>query len=185
MGYENPDIELIKKLQAGDKNALYPLYDKYSAAIYGVILRICKEEGLAEDLLQETFIKVWQKIGSYDVVKGRFYTWVYRIAKNTALNELRKKELLIQKDDLSVYTHRTTDEAPIEHITKLKGSLKGLEPHHQEALELVYFRGYTHGEAHEEMGVPLGTFKSYVRQAIKKLREGYAQLGLLIWIFLN
>jgi RNA polymerase sigma-70 factor (ECF subfamily) len=178
------DDELISLISKKDKNALYGIYDKYSGALYGVILRMCRNEATAQDLLQETFIKIWQKIDSYDATKGKFYTWAYRIAKNTTLNALRKQELLIQSEDLSVYNNKTQDETAQEYI-ELSGAIKKLEPHHQEAISLVYFRGYTHREAYLEMGVPLGTFKSYVRQALNLLRENYSKELVIFWIYIE
>ncbi|TAI46640.1 RNA polymerase sigma factor [Flagellimonas allohymeniacidonis] len=174
------DKRLIDRLVSGDKNALYTLYDKYSGALYGVILRMCRDEGQAQDLLQETFVKIWKNIASYDASKGRFYTWAYRIARNTTLNGIRSKKELIQTDDLSVYDSKmTSEEAP--DYTELTGSIKKLEPHHQKAIALVYYEGYTHQEAHEVMGVPLGTFKSYIRQALKQLRNTYSSKVVWLW----
>lgn len=164
---------LIHNLQNGDTRALSALYDNYSGALYGVIIRMCRDEAMAQDLLQETFMKIWNKCGSYDPEKGKFYTWSYRIARNTTLNALRNPSKLIQTEDFSVYTDKAEDEEPEIDLTKLKGSLKKLDDHHQRALELVYFQGLTHREAHKEMDIPLGTFKSYIKQALKKLRESY------------
>ncbi|MEM7185364.1 MAG: sigma-70 family RNA polymerase sigma factor [Bacteroidota bacterium] len=170
---------LIQKLQNGDSTALSALYDRYSGALYGVLLRMCKNEPMAQDALQETFLKIWRNCGSYDPEKGKFYTWAYRIARNTALNALRNPSKLIQTEDLSVYTNEAEEEAPDIDLIQLNGSLRQLEAHHQKALELVYFQGLTHREAHEEMEVPLGTFKSYIKQALKKLRESY-QMALVL-----
>ncbi|WP_298545713.1 RNA polymerase sigma factor [uncultured Aquimarina sp.] len=177
------DLELIRKLQNQDSYALSKVYDLYSGALYGVILRMCKDESLAQDLLQETFMKIWQKSHTYNPDKGKFFTWSYRIARNITLNALRKKNVLIQNEDLSVYKDRSTSEE--KEILGLDGSLKKLEPHHQRALELVYFNGLTHREAHEEMDVPLGTFKSYIKQALKKLRESYKEELLIVWIIIE
>ena len=173
------DLFLIQRLQSGDKKALFTLYDRYSGALYGVILRMCHNKELAEDLLQECFIKIWEKITTYDANKGRFYTWAYRIAKNTALNHLRKSSPLIQTEDLSVYDSKE-QERGYDDYEELNGLIKRLDAHHREALELVYFKGYTHREAHEVMGVPLGTFKSYVRQALFQLRELRVDLYLIL-----
>lgn len=174
------DEQLIRQLSNKDRLALYTIYDKYAGALYGVILRMCRNEAIAQDLLQETFIKIWQKIDSYDAAKGRFYTWAYRIAKNTTLNALRKPDLLIQSEDLSVYKNKTQEEK-LPDYTELSGAIKRLEPHHQEAIALVYFRGYTHREAYLEMGVPLGTFKSYIRQALNLLRDSYRNELVVVW----
>ena len=165
------ETQLIKNLKNKDANALSSLYDRYSGAIYGVIIRMCRDEGQAQNILQDTFLKVWEKADQYNPDKGRFYTWVYRIARNTTLNSIRKNKDLIQNTDLSVYENEA--EAVESDFEGLNGSIQKLENHHQKAIELVYFKGYTHREAHKLMDVPLGTFKSYVRQALKQLRENY------------
>ncbi|MEY8848441.1 RNA polymerase sigma factor [Psychroserpens sp. XS_ASV72] len=177
--------DLISKLKSKDESALGLLYDKYSAALYGIIIRICKDEGLAENLLQDTFMTIWKKSDAYDDRKGRFYTWAYRIAKNKALNAIRKDKKLIQTEDLSVYKSKTEEQnIDIDHL-KLKGAIKRLETHHQKAIELVYFNGLTHREANEEMGVPLGTFKSYIKQALKQLQELYIKVVTFIMILIE
>ena len=175
----NQESERILRFKKGDRQALSELYDQYSGALYGVILRICKDEAKAQDLLQEVFIKIWQNSEKYDDQKGRFYTWAYRIARNTTLNSLRGTVDLIQNADLSVYTERTEEEDTQPAVAPLKGAIKKLEVHHQKAIDLVYYQGLTHREAHQVMGVPLGTFKSYVQQALKKLRELHPGLVII------
>ncbi len=175
------DQELITQIQAGQQRALTSLYDKYSAALYGVIVRICKDEAVAQDVLQETFVKIWQKSGSYNPEKGKIFTWTYQIARNTALNSIRSQKKLIQKEDIGVYKDVEEDRSEID-VSQLNGCLRKLDPHHQRAIELVYFNGLTHREAHEEMGVPLGTFKSYIQQALKKLRVMYKDELILLLI---
>jgi RNA polymerase sigma factor (sigma-70 family) len=179
------DNTLIQQLKNKDERALSLLYDKYSGAIYSVILKMIRDEGKAQNLLQDTFITVWYKAESYDTNKGRFYTWVYRIAKNKTLNVLRKSDLLIQTDDFSVYDTKEDAISIDSEYLELNGAVTTLEAHHKEAIELVYFKGLTHKEAHQEMDVPLGTFKSYIRQALKQLRETYAKTLSLILLILN
>lgn len=179
------DKALILKLKSKDESALGLVYDKYSAALYGVIIRMCKDEDIAKNLLQDTFMTIWNKSDTYDFEKGRFYTWAYRIAKNKTLNFLRQPNHLIQIEDLSVYKDRTEDDTSNIDEFKLKGHIQRLEPHHQKAIELVYFNGLTHREAHEEMNVPLGTFKSYIRQAIKQLKESYVNVISFLMILIE
>jgi len=179
------DITLIERLKNGDNAALAPLYDNYAPAIYGIIIRICKEEHLAKTVLQETFITIWKKIDSYDSKKGRFYTWAYRIAKHKSLNQLRKTEKLIRTEDLSVYDIKEGDQPKRIDSLKLNGYINLLEEHHKKAIEYVYFNGLTHREAHEEMGVPLGTFKSYVRQALHQLRKSYLKIASYIMVLMQ
>ena len=170
----------IDRLKKGDKNALYSLYDKYSGALFGVVLRMCRDRELAEDLLQEIFLTIWEKIGQYDPAKGKFYTWAYRIARNKTLNALRKSDPLIQKEDLGVYKDKEENKEA-QDFDGLYMEIDKLEEHHKKVIELVYFKGLTHREAHKEMDVPMGTFKSYVRQALNRLRENYPlPIALLI-----
>ena len=179
------DTLLIQQLKNKDERALSLLYDKYSGAIYSVILKMIRDEGKAQNLLQDTFITVWDKAELYDADKGRFYTWVYRIAKNKTLNVLRKTDPLIQTDDFSVYSNKEDAIRIDPEYIELNGAVTTLAAHHKEAIELVYFKGLTHKEAHQQMYVPLGTFKSYIRQALKQLRETYVKTLSLILLILN
>jgi RNA polymerase sigma-70 factor (ECF subfamily) len=177
------DSFLIQQLKDKDERALSLLYDKYAGAIYSVIIKMVRDEGKAQNLLQDTFMTVWDKAESYDANKGRFYTWVFRIARNKTLNFLRKVEPLIQTDDFSVYDSKEDAISIDAKYLELNGAITSLEAHHKEAIELVYFKGLTHKEAHQQMDVPLGTFKSYVRQALKQLRQTYTKtLSLLLLI---
>lgn len=179
------DKGLIKQLQNKDESALSVLYDNYSKALYGVILRMCKDENDAQNLLQDTFMTIWEKSNTYDFEKGRFYTWAYKIARNKTLNFLRKPNELIQIEDLSVYESRTENTINPQDFLKLKGTINRLEAHHQKAIELVYFNGLSHREAHEEMGVPLGTFKSYIKQALRQLRQSYLKVISFLMILME
>ncbi|WP_299335868.1 RNA polymerase sigma factor [uncultured Psychroserpens sp.] len=179
------DKALILKLQSKDETALGLIYDKYSAALYGVIIRMCRDEDAAKNLLQDTFMTIWEKSDKYDPNKGRFYTWAYRIARNKTLNFLRKTDQLIQVEDLSVYKDRTEEETDKLDYLKLKGTIKRLDAHHQRAIELVYFNGLTHREAHKEMDVPLGTFKSYIKQALRQLQQSYFKLIIFLMVLID
>lgn len=174
---------LINQLKEKDQEAFSKLYELYAAAIYGVILKICRSEEIAQEVLQDTFLTVWNKSDLYKEEKASFYTWIYRIARNKSLNAIRDSEKhIIQKENLGVYIAEEEIEGDDNSIA-IKGSLEHLKPHHKKAIELVFFRGYTHREAYEEMGVPLGTFKSYIRQALKQLKENY-QKAVLIFLTL-
>lgn len=179
------DKALIRRLQNKDETALSVIYDNYSRAIYGVIIRMCRDEDAAKILLQDTFMTIWEKSDSYDFERGRFYTWAYQIAKNKTLNFLRKPNKLIQIEDMGVYDGITETQTNPQDYLKLKGSIISLEPHHQKAIELVFFNGLTHREAHEEMGVPLGTFKSYISQALKMLRQSYLKVISFLMILIE
>ena len=176
---------LILKVQNKDEVALSELYDNYSPALYGVIIRMCKDEQHAQNLLQDTFMTIWDKAHQYNPEKGKFYTWAYRIAKNKTLNFLRKSKNLIQTEDLGVHTNKEDNITIEPDYLQLNGCLKQLELHHKKAIELVYFEGLTHREAHIEMDVPLGTFKSYIKQALKKLQLSYDKIVVWLLVFIE
>lgn len=171
---------LIQRLKEKDQEAFSKIYDMYSAAIYGVVLKICRSEEIAQEVLQDVFLTVWHKSQQYDKEKASFYTWLYRIARNKSLNALRKlDDTIIQNENLSVY--KGIEEQQENTVTiELEGSMNLLKPHHKKAIELIYFQGYTHREAHKVMDIPLGTFKSYVRQALKILKENYQKASLIL-----
>ncbi len=179
------DKTLIIQLQNKDERALSLLYDKYSGALYTVILKMIKDEALAQDLLQETFITIWNKSNQFNPEKGKFYTWSYRIAKNKVLNFMRKKNMLIQTDDFSVYENEEDTILESERFFKLEGAITKLQLHHKKAIDLVYFQGLTHREAHDVMNVPLGTFKSYIRQALKELKDIYVAVRMLVLVIID
>lgn len=175
-------IDLVKEK---DQEAFTKIYDMYASAIYGVVIKICQSEEVAQEVLQDTFLTVWNKSHLYNKEKASFYTWLYRIARNKSLNAIRNSDkTIIQNENLGVYTN--VEEAQNEnHSTNIKGSLYQLQDHHRQAIELIYFRGYTHREAHVEMEVPLGTFKSYVKQALKQLKENYGKVSVVLWTLIQ
>lgn len=163
---------IIRLLKAQDKAAISVLYDRYAATLNGVIFRIVHSEELAEDVLQETFIKIWKKGASYDSSKGTLFTWMLNIARNTAIDKTRSANFRnkgkIQELDTHVYGIGTESINP-DHIG-VKDMLDRLDPKYKEILELVYFQGYTQKEIEEELNIPLGTVKSRVRIGLRELR---------------
>jgi RNA polymerase sigma-70 factor (ECF subfamily) len=134
------DHLLILQIQNKNESALSKIYDDYSGALYGIILRMCNDEQNAQNLLQDTFLTIWDKADQYDSEKGKFYTWAYRIARNKTLNFLRQTKNLIQIDDLSVDIPEETSSENEESV-KLEGFIDTLEEHHRRAIELVYYKG--------------------------------------------
>lgn len=159
-----------------EKIAAEALYDMYSASLYGVILRIVNDEALAEDILQETFVKIWQSFGSYSSDKGRLFTWMVNIARNLSIDKIRSKDFKnqgknqeLENNVLSIDQQRNTVYQP--ELLGIKDLVSTLKPEQKSILDLVYFKGYTHVEAAEELGVPLGTIKTRLRMAIQQLRK--------------
>lgn len=168
--------ELVQAIRTRDTRGAEALYDMYSAALYGVIYRIIQHEEIAEDLLQEVFVKIWNSAASYDESKGRLFTWMVNIARNLSIDKTRSKDFRnhsktedIENIVLSVDKGFTTSLNP--ETLGLKDLVEKLKPDQKAILDLVYFRGYTHVEAAEELDIPLGTVKTRLRNAIITLRK--------------
>lgn len=168
--------ELVALVRDRNTEAFKSLYDNYSAALYGVVLKVVEIEEQAQDILQDTFVKIWKNFSSYDASKGKLFTWMLNIARNTAIDSLRSKqgkmESKIQSIDDSVYqvNAQTNVTTSVDQIG-LKDVLKKLKNEHLILIELVYFKGYTQDEISKELNMPLGTVKTRIRTALNQLRE--------------
>lgn len=169
-----PEDELVSRLQAQDKNAFAILYDNYSSSLYGIVLKIVQTSEVAEDVLQEAFVKIWKNISSYDKNKGRLFTWMLNIARNTAIDKLRTKgeKYEIRDIDDSVYQVDTKSNTSmkVEHIG-VKQSVQNLKPEFRTIIDMAYYGGYTQEEISKELNIPLGTVKTRMRNAIIELRK--------------
>jgi RNA polymerase sigma factor (sigma-70 family) len=170
--------ELVNALKNRHTIAVQALYDMYSAALLGVISRIVQPIELAEDLLQETFIKIWNSGESYDSSKGRLFTWMMNIARNLAIDKLRSKDFKNSNKNQDIENNVDFIDAQKEvsfnaDTLGIKDMVTALKPEFVSVLDMVYFKGYTHVEAAEELNLPLGTVKTRIRMAIMELRKNF------------
>jgi RNA polymerase sigma factor (sigma-70 family) len=168
------DDFIIEGLRQGDANAVSLLYDKYAAALLGTIIRVVPNREIAEEVLQNVFLKAWKNIDSYDSNKGKLYTWLINIARNAAIDATRQKGYNRQNQDIenvvnSIDTHQSVSLNP--ETLDLKELTKHLSSDYKNLIDLIYFQGYTQAEAAEYLGIPLGTVKTRLRTAINKLKE--------------
>lgn len=169
--------QLIQWLQKQDKKAIEALYDQYSAALYGMLLRMTQDEMLAQDILQEVFVKVWKNGDRYDSNKGKLFTWLINITRNTAINTLQSKAHRNSQKNQSLQNlvDHSKDSTLIQQTNVNKIGLTGLvnqlEEKYRIIIELVYFQGYTQKEIEEHLDIPLGTVKSRLRIALRELRK--------------
>ncbi len=172
--YSEEDLVLL--LQSKDQQAFSYLYDNYAAALNGIIYRMVENRELAEDILQEAFVKIWNNFSSYDTGKGRLFTWMLNITRNLTIDTLRskghKKQGKISGDENSV-SNLTDDNRMAERFDAmgLRKQLVNLKPEYRSIVDLAYFNGYTQDEIAKEMGIPLGTVKTRMRSAIIELRK--------------
>ncbi|MEZ4795168.1 MAG: sigma-70 family RNA polymerase sigma factor [Flavobacteriaceae bacterium] len=170
-----PD-ELILEMQQGSEKAFSTIYDRYSKAIYSVILVILKDQELAQEVLQDVFIKVWKNAHTYSLEKGRFYTWLLNIARNSAIDKTRSKSYKNTSKNLSadnfVHVLGGTDDLSLKTDTiGIRKLVEKLKPLCIQLLDLLYFKGYTQVETAEAMDTPLGTIKTRARNCINELRK--------------
>lgn len=168
--------ELITALQNREKVGAEALYDMYSGSLHGIIFRIVQHEEIAEDLLQETFVKIWNSFGSFDSEKGRLFTWMANIARNLSIDKLRSKDFRNHSKNQDI--ENTVNFIDEQRNTSLNPETFGvreliekLKPEQKLILDLVYYKGYTHVEVAEELDIPLGTVKTRLRMAIITLRK--------------
>ena len=163
-------------LRNREKAGAEALYDMYSSSLYGIIFRIVQHEEIAEDLLQDTFVRIWNSFSSYDESKGRLFTWMVNIARNISIDKTRSKDFRnssktedIENNVLSLEMQSGNTLNP--ETMALKELVAKLKPEQKIVLDLVYFRGFTHAEVSEELEIPLGTVKTRLRNGIISLRK--------------
>jgi RNA polymerase sigma-70 factor (ECF subfamily) len=168
------ETELIAALQAQDEQALSYLYDHYGKALFGVIYQIIPQQNVAEDILQEVFLKIWQNIATYHADKGRLYTWMLQIARHTAIDKTRSKDFNKQSKTITindnVYTQKAAGTNNMEDIG-LRKTINTLPEDSRKLLELSYFQGYTQEEIANILQIPLGTVKTRIRSTLLQLRK--------------
>ncbi len=165
--------ELVHLLKQRTQAAFNYLYDNYSGALYNIITSILKDKELANDVLQEVFIKIWRQIDQYDAEKGRLFTWMVNISRNASIDALRSKGYNIQKQnrELTENVYEAAGGTDIETdkigLRKIVSSLKN---EYKELIELAYFQGYTQDEISKILSMPLGTVKTRLRTALIQLK---------------
>ena len=167
--------ELLPLLLKKDDRSFTLLYDNYSKSLYGIIFNLIKDKEEAEDVLQEVFVKIWKNIDTYNTSKGRLYTWMLNIARNTSIDKLRSKNFNNNQKNLSTdnFVHILDDNSKtINKIDAIgiKEFIKKLKPKCIQLIDLLFFKGYTQQDASDELEIPLGTVKTQNRNCMNELR---------------
>ena len=174
---------LIERLKRRDPQALAELYDRYGRAAYSLALRVVRDKAIAEDLVQETFLRVWNRVHSIDHEKGAIGPWLLAIARNKAIDYLRSsagRERNIELDETDhapLYREMEAEILVSDQARRVKSALDKLGPNYRTVMELAYFEGLSQSEMSVRMGQPLGTIKTWVRTALQSLRD---ELGVAV-----
>ncbi|WP_209332449.1 RNA polymerase sigma factor [Lunatimonas salinarum] len=168
--------EIIAGLKARNRKTVEYLYAKYSRALFAVITRIISDKDLAEEVFHDAFIKITEKITQYDETKGRLYTWMANICRNTAIDKTRSKEFSEKHktntlDDFVYALESQTGTAEAVDGIGVRELMDTLNDECKFIVDCVYFKGYTHAEISEEFNIPLGTVKTRIRTAINALKK--------------
>ena len=185
---EASDADLAALLAAGEVGALAEIYDRYGALAYSVALRVLKDAGRAEDVVQECFLKLWQGASSFDAARGTLRGWLLSSVRNRAIDQLRGRAgHQRQEVDLADFEDLTAAGAgadPWREVSAamereaVRAALERLPREQREAVELAYFGGYTYGEIAELAKVPVSTIKGRMRLALEKLHSYLEGRGL-------
>ncbi|TXE19484.1 sigma-70 family RNA polymerase sigma factor [Psychroflexus gondwanensis] len=170
-----PD-ELILQLKKQNEVAFSQIYDMYSENIFGIINNIVKDVEIAEEVLQDVFIKVWNKSDSYSSDKGRFFTWLLNISRNAAIDKVRSKAYKnkLKNSDFDDFSFFIKDDMDLDRQSDgygLRKFVDKLKPMCVKLIDLLFFKGYTQKEVSETLDIPLGTVKSRNRSCLNSLRE--------------
>jgi RNA polymerase sigma factor (sigma-70 family) len=170
--------QLVIALKNMDRGAMNSLYQMYSDSLYRVITTIVQIEEIAQDILQETFIKIWKSFSQYDPVKGRLYTWMARMARNLSIDYLRSVNYrnFSSNEDLSKLTQQIDQKFQIlfnPETIGVKEMIRVLNEEQKNALDLVYFKGYTHVQAADELHISVGILRSRLQSSITLLRKTF------------
>lgn len=175
------ETELVHGLKGRDQQVFSYLYDHYSPALYGVVLKVLNDENIANDVLQEVFLKIWRNVEKYETNKGRLFTWMLNIARNAAIDALRSKShKLDQKiqelgNDVYHHTSQLAVHPSVDHLG-LSKVLEKLSKEQRIIIDLAYYKGCTQEEISRVLDIPLGTVKTRMRNAIIQLRNILKQL---------
>ena len=167
---------LVEKFKQKDERAFESLYNMYRDSMQGVIFNIVRDNDIAEEVMQDVFIKAWHKADTYSSEKGRFFTWILNIARNSAIDKTRSKAFKNSKQNLNsdffvdiLETSESLDDST--DAIGIKKFVDKLAEKCKAVIELLYFKGYTQVEASETLNMPIGTIKTRNRNCIKELRN--------------
>jgi RNA polymerase sigma-70 factor (ECF subfamily) len=173
------DGDLARRLKARDGSAMRELYDRYGRLVYSLIMRMVRNSAAAEDLVQETFLRVWNRAQAFDQERGALGPWVLTVARNRAIDYLRSADgkmsagaiELDQLEHPGKFCDFEDRALSLDRARRIREAFEKLTPHQKTVVELAYYEGLSQTEMAERMQQPLGTVKTWVRSALKALRE--------------
>ncbi len=175
------DTALLERISRGNREAFSLLYDRYSRIVFGIALQLLGDRETAEEVTQDVFTSVWRNVRSYRADRSKVATWISRIARNRAIDELRRRGVRREAQraawENSPEADRARRDNPVRSAElamerqRVHAALASLPAAQRQALALAFFRGYSHGDIARALGQPLGTVKTRIRLGMRKLKE--------------
>lgn len=170
---ESQIASLLRRIADGDDAALAVLFAEYGGRVYSLVLTVLRNDALAQEVTQDTFLKVWQNPGAWDASKGRFSSWLLTTARYTAIDRLRHE---MRRTGHNTALHegipaQVDDDPTASERDQLAALLRDLPDEQRVVIELAYFRGLKHSELAQALNLPLGTVKTRLRLGLQKLRR--------------
>lgn len=169
------EIKIIDLLQSGDKKGIPLLYKHYSNAIYGIVIRMVNNEEVAQEVMQDVFVKAWKYADKYDPKKGKLYTWLAQIARNSSLTTIKsgnfQRDAKTDSLDPVVYNSESLSAEDKINDIGLAKVIDKLDDKHKILIDYIYYRGYSQRDAAKALSIPVGTVKTRIRTAILELRK--------------
>lgn len=184
------DEDLARRLQRRDPDAMADLYDRFGKLAWSVIFAIVRDGATAEDLVQETFLRVWNRVHAFEAGRGSLGAWLLAVARNRAIDHIRSAGARMDRnayeldarehsfpfvDHPSLFVDMERDVLNTDHARIIRSAIAKLSANQQKVIELAYYEGLSQVEMADRMGEPLGTVKTWVRTALKHLREELGQ----------
>ena len=170
---EADDVGLLARIQSGDQAAISALFDRYGTMVYSVALRVLKDTGEAEDVMQEIFVQVWKNPGAFVSGKGSLAGWLVVVARNRSIDVIRRRRPMepVELFTLPSSTNLAREAERNSLLGKIRGVMLSLPEEQRKSLELAYFEGLSHSEIARKTGDPLGTVKTRIRLALTTIRK--------------
>jgi RNA polymerase sigma-70 factor (ECF subfamily) len=167
------DMGLLTRIQSGDQEAMSALFDRYGTMVYSVALRVLKDAGEAEDVMQEIFVQVWKNPGAFVSGKGSLGGWLVVVARNRSIDMIRRRRPTEQVElfALPSSTNLAREAERNSLLGKIRGVMVSLPEEQRKSVELAFFEGLSHSEIAEKTGDPLGTVKTRIRLALTTIRK--------------
>ena len=166
--------ELVALLKQRDASAFSYLYDNYAGALNSIVHSFIPDEQLANSVLQDSFVKIWNQASTFDSIRGRLFTWMASIVRNTAIDTLRSKDWKNSRQNVEL-TDRNNEIAADNALNidaiGLRKVVNSLREEYKTVVEMCYFDGFTQSDIAETTGIPLGTVKTRLRKALIELRS--------------